>query len=572
MAKKFQNQYPDYGRMKFKVFKKQVEKCFNDLAEAANQMEIEEEAPKSENSSKSKKAAGVVISSSSGSEDEDAKASKVAGKGMNKTMSDLYSSSNKSDKTTSDFEKIKTSANQAEKKLKSSEKEAEKKTEPLSKSNDDEKKTDGADLKNGIQMIDLEEEPSKQEPKPKEIPPPTPSASHNTSTGDKKPRAASPTPLKIARKRKLETAFKEAKVRFHDIGGMEDTLDDLMTSIFDLRFADPEDDKVSRSLLLHGPIGVGKTLLANCIAGQLGWPMLEVISSEIVSGVSGESEAKIKSLFDQAFQSGQPCVIFMDELESIGQKSDNSRGMDHRIISQLKSCLDSIQNSQVLFIAATNSLERLDMGLRSKFSEISIPVPNEQERQKIIEKITLNDKMLGDDFDPAVMARLTPGFVGKDIVDLSKKARKVAIKKCLSDLTENKKDLDSYEKAFVKCQSENFKLNNLKIGMNDFKSALKTVQPIAKREGFATVPDVTWKDVGALKDIRQEIELKVMDRVNKPEYAKAMCLDSPTGVLLVGPPGCGKTLVAKAVANQAGINFISVKGPELLNMVRFLLE
>ena len=103
--------------------------------------------------------------------------------------------------------------------------------------------------------------------------------------------------------------------------------------------------------------------------------------------------------------------------------------------------------------------------------------------------------------------------------------------------------------------------------MSDFNAAIKKIQPAAKREGFATIPDVTWKDVGAMDAVRKEIELKVLARVNDPDYAKELNLDSPTGVLLVGPPGCGKTLVAKAVANEAGINFISVKGPELLNMV-----
>lgn len=286
----------------------------------------------------------------------------------------------------------------------------------------------------------------------------------------------------------------------------------------------------------------------------------------IFSGVSGESESKLRSLFEQASNSGQSCVLFMDEIEVIGQKQgSSSRGMDNRIIAQLKSCLDTLPSSNVLFIAATNGLESLDLALRSRFLEVAIGIPNEQARRKIIESVT--GKMTMDDsVQVDILARNTPSYVGRDFEDLANEAEKMALKRIIDDLAQNPHDFQSRRKVLQACETED-KLSNLTVKMEDFNAALKVIQPAAKREGFATIPDVTWKDVGAMEEVRKQIELKVLARVNHAQAAKDFNLDSPTGVLLVGPPGCGKTLVAKAVANQGGINFISVKGPELLNMV-----
>ena len=200
----------------------------------------------------------------------------------------------------------------------------------------------------------------------------TPQASEQTVTSTKTSRAASPTPLKIGnRKRKYEAAFKEVSTDFQDVAGMEDTLKSLLRLMIGLKVKKAAKN-LKRILLLHGPTGCGKTLLANAIAGQLKWPLLEVNATEIVSGVSGESEAKLRTLFDQATNAGHPCVLFMDEIEVIAQKKDSNRGMENRIISQLKSCMDSLKGTQVLFIAATNGLDTLDLGLRSRFFEVAI--------------------------------------------------------------------------------------------------------------------------------------------------------------------------------------------------------
>lgn len=236
--------------------------------------------------------------------------------------------------------------------------------------------------------------------------------------------------------------------------------------------------------------------------------------------------------------------------------------MENRIISQLKSCMDSLKSTQVLFIAATNGLDSLDLALRSRFFEVAIGIPNEGARRKIIEIIAQSMELkLGPDVDFKQLARFTPSYVGRDFQDLCNEAEEMALERTI-----NTSDTAQLIKVLETCENDE-KFSSLSIQMADFLKAIKKIQPAAKREGFATIPDVTWDDVGAMEEVRKQIELKVLARVNHPEAAKKFNLEHPTGVLLCGPPGCGKTLVAKAVANQAGINFISVKGPELLNMV-----
>ena len=168
---------------------------------------------------------------------------------------------------------------------------------------------------------------------------------------------------------------------------------------------------------------------------------------------------------------------------------------------------------------------------------------------------------LSPDVDFNQLARFTPSYVGRDFQDLCNEAEEMALERTI-----NTSDTAQLIKVLETCENDEKFSGGLSIEMADFLKAIKKIQPAAKREGFATIPDVTWDDVGAMEEVRKQIELKVLARVNHPEAAKKFNLEHPTGVLLCGPPGCGKTLVAKAVANQAGINFISVKGPELLNM------
>uniref|UniRef100_A0A3Q1GYE0 Nuclear VCP like n=1 Tax=Acanthochromis polyacanthus TaxID=80966 RepID=A0A3Q1GYE0_9TELE len=355
-----------------------------------------------------------------------------------------------------------------------------------------------------------------------------------------------------------------------------------------------------RGFLLHGPPGCGKTLLAQAVAGELQLPMLKVSAPELVSGVSGESEQKLRELFDLAVSS-TPCILFIDEIDAITPKREvASKDMERRIVAQLLTCMDDLNSltvtAQVLVIGATNRPDSLDPALRraGRFDrEICLGIPDEGARQRILK--TLCRKLnLPEDFDYQKLARLTPGYVGADLMALCREAAMSAVNRILLEsrgLPQSQNQSSAKDSLPSSVQTEaaltdgeqgelwhllhllkntmtlsEEELAGLSILMSDFQSSLTSVQPSAKREGFATVPDVTWEDVGALQDIREELTMAILAPVRCPEQFRALGLSAPSGVLLAGPPGCGKTLLAKAVANESGLNFISVKGPELLNM------
>lgn len=307
-----------------------------------------------------------------------------------------------------------------------------------------------------------------------------------------------------------------------------------------------------KGFLLHGPHGVGKSTVVEAIAHDLGLKLFKCISTELVTGISGESEERLRTLFNVAHESA-PCILFIDEIDVITPRREtSSREMEKRIVAQLVSCLDSLQSSsQIMVIGATSRPDSLDPALRraGRFDrEINLGIPDESGRQDILQVLCRSIKCSLSETDFLELARNTPGFVGADIKSL---IREAAVICCERNLESGVTD-PSAETVTVK--------------INDFQAALKLVQPSAKREGFATVPDVTWEDIGALKDIRQELEMSILAPIKYPNDVKALGLPTSFGLLLCGPPGCGKTLLAKAIANESGLNFISVKGPELLNM------
>ncbi|EEC46437.1 predicted protein, partial [Phaeodactylum tricornutum CCAP 1055/1] len=318
-----------------------------------------------------------------------------------------------------------------------------------------------------------------------------------------------------------------------------------------------------RGVLLRGPPGTGKTHLANAVAGQLGVPFFRVSAPELVSGMSGESEGRIRDLFRTA-SSMAPAIIFLDELDAIVPKrseAGSSRGMEKRMVAQLLTSMDMLapvnnnKNSTVIVLAATNRADAMDPALRraGRFDkEISLGVPDEQGRERILRAMTKGMRLSGD-FDFKVLARKTPGFVGADVRSLAKEAAVLAINRIFKDVL---KDQDSVSDELME---------PLFVTMDDFLCAIPMVQPSSKREGFATVPDVTWDDIGALHCIREELTMSVLEPIRNPEKFQALGLPLPAGVMLYGPPGCGKTLLAKAIAHESGANFISVKGPELLD-------
>ncbi|KZC05562.1 Nuclear valosin-containing protein-like [Dufourea novaeangliae] len=407
----------------------------------------------------------------------------------------------------------------------------------------------------------------------------------------------------------------EPKVTFTDIGGCDKVLKTVCKLLAHMKH--PEIFKQlgispPRGFLLHGPPGCGKTLLAYAIAGELGIPLLKVAAPELVAGVSGESEARIRDLFEQALAIS-PCVIFIDEIDAVApHRATAQREMERRIVAQLLSCLDELSLKEngtgVLVLGATNRPDSLDPALRraGRFDhEVCLGIPDREARTKIL-TVHTEKVALAANVSLSTIASLTPGFVGADLVALIREAAMAAVDRILEDVNRSEADIkvsetrenepgtekenfentgDLVEEVAIESSSSNQdnlagllawlrndpplpseRLRNLCIEHSDFETALRVIQPSAKREGFATVPDVTWDNVGSLRDIREELQMAILAPVRHSEHFAALGLTTPTGVLLCGPPGCGKTLLAKAIANEAGINFISVKGPELLNM------
>lgn len=341
-----------------------------------------------------------------------------------------------------------------------------------------------------------------------------------------------------------------------------------------------------RGILLHGPPGCGKTLLANAFASELGVPFIPISAPSIVSGMSGESEKALRDRFEEA-KSLAPCLMFIDEIDAITPKRESAqREMEKRIVAQLLTCMDDLalektNNKAVVVLAATNRPDSLDPALRrgGRFDkEINLGVPNDAVREQILRALTRN-MILSHDFNFRHLAKATPGFVGADLNDLVSTAGAAAIKRFLETLKHesNNMQVDEVDRStsekvldfrrLVQRAKQSAKEEELIVSISeeDFLTALPKIQPSAKREGFATIPDTTWADIGALRPVREELLTAIVEPIRNPEKYERVGITAPTGVLLWGPPGCGKTLLAKAVANESRANFISVKGPELLN-------
>lgn len=437
-------------------------------------------------------------------------------------------------------------------------------------------------------------------------------ATHDTDikeTGDtpedekKSKKRSKDSSKQLMKKQKSKIDHTPPSVTLSSLGGLTSITTQLM-ELIGLPILHPEiylstGVEPPRGVLLYGPPGCGKTTIANALAGELQVPFINISAPSIVSGMSGESEKKLREIFEEA-KTLAPCIIFMDEIDAITPKRDGGaqREMERRIVAQLLTSMDELSLSKtegkpVIVIGATNRPDSLDSALRraGRFDrEICLNVPNEMQRCSIIKTMTETLKLEADDeFNFRELAKMTPGFVGADLKSLVTAAGIAAIKRIFESLSEieveDRMDVDSaLALANFENKSENEKLSTiqrflikhpdplssdqlapLSIRYEDFLTALPTIQPTAKREGFATVPDVTWKNVGALNHIRMELHMCIVQPIKKPEVYEKVGITAPAGVLMWGPPGCGKTLLAKAVANESRANFISIKGPELLN-------
>lgn len=380
-------------------------------------------------------------------------------------------------------------------------------------------------------------------------------------------------------------------VSLADLGGVEHVIQEMQDLIV-LPLLRPEIYATSkiqppRGVLLHGPPGCGKTLLANAFAAELGIPYIALSAPSIVSGMSGESEKALREHFEEAKKIA-PCLVFIDEIDAITPKRESAqREMEKRIVAQLLTCmgddlsLEKTGGKAVIVLAATNRPDSLDPALRrgGRFDkEINLGVPNEVGREKILRALT-RQMVLSDNLDFPQLAKDTPGFVGADLNDLVSTAGSAAIKRFLETLKtdSNEMVIDGNDasaseqvlalRRLIKQakQSPVTGAPSISITKEDFLKALPKIQPSSKREGFATIPDTTWADIGALRPVREELLTAIVEPIRSPEKYERVGIIAPTGVLLWGPPGCGKTLLAKAVANESKANFISVKGPELLN-------
>ena len=348
---------------------------------------------------------------------------------------------------------------------------------------------------------------------------------------------------------------------YEDIGGLGKQLHRVREMIeLPLRYPEVFERlgiQAPSGVLLHGPPGCGKTLIARTIAHETEARFFPVNGPEVIHKFYGESEAHLRKLFDDAAKKG-PSIIFLDEIDAIAPKRENVVGdVEKRVVAQLLALMDGLHARRgVVVIAATNIPNALDPALRrpGRFDrEISIPIPDRPGRGQILQ-IHSRGMPLADGVDLDRMAAITHGFVGADLEALCREAAMRCLRRLLPDID------------FALSQIPYDQLGQLQVTMDDFNSAFAEVEPSAIREVFVEVPNVRWDQVGGLDRAKARLVEAVEWPLRHAELFKRAGCRPSRGVLLAGPPGCGKTLLARAVATESEINFISVKGPELLNM------
>jgi transitional endoplasmic reticulum ATPase len=359
---------------------------------------------------------------------------------------------------------------------------------------------------------------------------------------------------------KGETLRGVPQVTYEDIGGLKEEIQKVREMI-ELPLRHPEifeklGIEAPKGVLLYGPPGTGKTLLAKAVANESNAHFISISGPEIMSKFYGESEARLREIFKEAKEKA-PSIIFIDEIDSIAPKREEVTGeVERRVVSQLLSLMDGLEaRGKVIVIAATNRPNAIDPALRrpGRFDrEIEIKVPDKRGRLEILQIHTRN-MPLDTDVDQDRVAAVTHGFVGADLEYLCKEAAMKCLRRLLPEL--NLED----EKLAPEV------LNKLIVTMSDFENAIRDVMPSAMREVYLESPDIPWSAIGGLEEVKRELQEAVEWPLRYPGLYKELKHTLTKGILLHGPSGTGKTLLAKAVATESEANFISVKGPELLS-------
>lgn len=349
-------------------------------------------------------------------------------------------------------------------------------------------------------------------------------------------------------------------ITYEDIGGLHEDIQRIREMV-ELPLRHPElfqrlGIEPPRGVFLFGPPGCGKTLLAKAVASESDANFYVISGPEIISKFYGESEARLREIFQKAHESA-PSIVFIDEMDAIAPKREEVTGeVERRVVAQLLSLMDGmVSRGNIIVIGATNRPNAIDPALRrpGRFDrEIEIGVPDRQGRHEILQIHTRN-MPLAKDVDLQRLADISHGYTGADLLSLCREAAMKALRRYLPEinLEEEKIPPETLEKMEVK--------------LDDFQAAYREITPTAMREVYVEIPTVKWNDIGGLLDVKQELIEAVEWPLKRPEVFKRIGVQPPKGIFLYGPPGCGKTMLARAISTESEANFISIKGPEFFS-------
>lgn len=361
---------------------------------------------------------------------------------------------------------------------------------------------------------------------------------------------------------KAKGEVKSSRISYEDVGGLGKEIRKIREmielplkypQIFERLGIDPP-----KGVLLHGPPGCGKTMIARAVANETDAFFTHLSGPEIMSKLYGESEANLRRIFEEA-SSHAPSIIFLDEIDAIAPKREEMGGekqVEKRVVAQLLTLMDGLSSrGQVMVIGATNIPNVIDPALRrpGRFDrEIEISIPDRNGRLEIL-TIYTHGMPLADDVDLARISEITHGYVGADLEALCREAAMSSLRKIFPRI--------DFELEEISTET----LLNLQVAMDDFMDAMKGIEPSAIREVFTEIPNVAWEDVGGLSEVKSLLKETIEWPLAYADLFACAHTTPARGIILYGPPGTGKTLLAKAVASESGVNFISIKGPELLS-------